>query len=514
MSTITFELGPYADADAREAQSGLTDANIGNLAWQEDTGGVWAVTAVTDGSATWAQQGIANLTFDQGAATTGPTDPNTYTFCLIAATPTLWAAFAGGGSGTVTSVALTVPSWLSVSGSPITSSGTLAVVTATGQTANLFLATPNGETGAVTLRAIVAADLPNLPASIITSGQLALARGGTGSDLSGTGGTGEYVKQTTSGGDLSVGAIGAADLPLATTSAFGAVKPDGSTITISDGVISSTGGGGGVNLVTSLPSATSGNRGQMYLLEGYIPGGANYASTVEATSGATDFWQLQETSGSTAADSIGSVPLTIHGGVTLAQPGAFGDSYTSYEFNGSSGYLSTSTVLGSSPTGAFSFDGWFNIANTSPVEVLISTNDSGASSGWVLYTQSNELHFQSTSGSPAYCQGGSLSGNTWYHIGFSYNDGAFAIYVNGSQVATGSGAFATPTGTSTWFGRYQQNNADWFAGYMQQLAFYDSALTSGEFLAHYDAGMVGVSDTLYISSLQSGAYTMQQINLP
>lgn len=66
----------------------------------------------------------------------------------------------GGGSGTVTSVALTTPSWLSVAGSPVTTSGTLAVTATTGQTANQFLATPNGTTGTVGLRSIVSADLP------------------------------------------------------------------------------------------------------------------------------------------------------------------------------------------------------------------------------------------------------------------------------------------------------------------------------------------------------------------
>ena len=66
----------------------------------------------------------------------------------------------GGGSGTVTSVGLTVPSWFTVTGSPITGSGTLAVTAASGQTQNQFLATPNGASGAVGLRSIVAADLP------------------------------------------------------------------------------------------------------------------------------------------------------------------------------------------------------------------------------------------------------------------------------------------------------------------------------------------------------------------
>jgi|GEM_PF-1700523 len=62
--------------------------------------------------------------------------------------------------GTVTSVAMTVPSFLSVSGSPITSSGTLAVTLAT-QTANTIFAGPNtGAAATPTFRAMVVADLP------------------------------------------------------------------------------------------------------------------------------------------------------------------------------------------------------------------------------------------------------------------------------------------------------------------------------------------------------------------
>lgn len=65
------------------------------------------------------------------------------------------------GAGTVTSVALTVPSWLTVSGSPVTSSGTLAVTATGAQTANNVLATPDGSSGAVSLRALADADIPD-----------------------------------------------------------------------------------------------------------------------------------------------------------------------------------------------------------------------------------------------------------------------------------------------------------------------------------------------------------------
>lgn len=50
-------------------------------------------------------------------------------------------------------------------------------------------------------------------ASDLTTGTVALARGGTGADLSATGGSGQVLKQTTSGGAVSVAAIAAGDLP-------------------------------------------------------------------------------------------------------------------------------------------------------------------------------------------------------------------------------------------------------------------------------------------------------------
>jgi hypothetical protein len=65
-----------------------------------------------------------------------------------------------GGTGTVQSVALTMPSLFAVAGSPVTSTGTLAV-TLQGQNANVVFAGPtNGSANPPTFRALVGADLP------------------------------------------------------------------------------------------------------------------------------------------------------------------------------------------------------------------------------------------------------------------------------------------------------------------------------------------------------------------
>lgn len=65
------------------------------------------------------------------------------------------------GRGTVSSVALSLPAFITVSGSPVTGAGTLTGTLAS-QTQNTFFAAPNGSDGTPTFRALVAADVPTL----------------------------------------------------------------------------------------------------------------------------------------------------------------------------------------------------------------------------------------------------------------------------------------------------------------------------------------------------------------
>jgi hypothetical protein len=70
-------------------------------------------------------------------------------------------------TGTVTSVALSLPDIFTVSGSPVSSSGTLSAALAS-QTAATVFAAPAGSSGAPTFRALVAGDIPTLTASKIS----------------------------------------------------------------------------------------------------------------------------------------------------------------------------------------------------------------------------------------------------------------------------------------------------------------------------------------------------------
>jgi hypothetical protein len=92
-----------------------------------------------------------------------------------------WVAPSAGG---VTSVAMTVPSFLSVTGSPITTTGTLALALTT-QTANTVLAGPtSGGVAVPTFRSLVLGDLPAGVGTVTSIGTTAPLTGGT---ITGTG---------------------------------------------------------------------------------------------------------------------------------------------------------------------------------------------------------------------------------------------------------------------------------------------------------------------------------------
>lgn len=130
-----------------------------------------------------------------------------------------WILAAGSGSsGTVTSVALTVPSFLTVGGSPITAAGTLAVSTIN-QSANTIFAGPaTGSSAAPGFRSVVNADLPTSGVtpgtynSVTVNAQgIATAGSVVGAGITSlnglTGGTQTFATGT-SGSDFNISSVG------------------------------------------------------------------------------------------------------------------------------------------------------------------------------------------------------------------------------------------------------------------------------------------------------------------
>ncbi len=84
------------------------------------------------------------------------------------------------GSGTVTSVGITAPSSMFDVGGAVTTAGTLDLTFANVAANTIWAGPASGGAGATVNRSMVAADVPALPASKVTSGVLDAARLGTG----------------------------------------------------------------------------------------------------------------------------------------------------------------------------------------------------------------------------------------------------------------------------------------------------------------------------------------------
>lgn len=120
-----------------------------------------------------AKGGTGNTTANSAFNALAPSQSSKSGFILYTdGSNTSWLA---PPAGTVFSAGMTLPSFLSVSGSPITSVGTFAVTLAS-ESGNTVFAGPNGSSGTPTFRSLVGADLPNPSSSTLGGIQSAAAQ--------------------------------------------------------------------------------------------------------------------------------------------------------------------------------------------------------------------------------------------------------------------------------------------------------------------------------------------------
>jgi hypothetical protein len=125
------------------------------------------LTQTAAGTYTFSGGVTFSSTVALGASATATTPAADDSSTAVATTAYVQNEIAGLGVGSVTSVGLSLPDIFTVSGSPVTSSGTLSATLAS-QTQNYVFAAPgSGGNGSPTFRALVAADIPDLSATYL-----------------------------------------------------------------------------------------------------------------------------------------------------------------------------------------------------------------------------------------------------------------------------------------------------------------------------------------------------------
>lgn len=236
-----------------------------------------------------------------------------------------WAPSAGGG--TVTSVDVSGgTTGLTFSGGPVTSSGTITMAgnLALASLASIGNGTVLGNSSGSSSTPSAIATLPAAVQGNITAvgtvgtgvwqgTVVGVAYGGTGANLSGTGGTSQVLKQTSAGGNITVGQLAASDISNGTTGSGAVVLATSPTLTTP-----ALGTPSAINLAnaSNLPVGSISGLGTGVATWLATPSSANLAAAVTGETGsgalvfATSPSLTTPTLGAATATSINKVALT------------------------------------------------------------------------------------------------------------------------------------------------------------------------------------------------------------
>jgi RHS repeat-associated protein len=227
----------------------------------------------------------------------------------------------------------------------------------------------------------------------------------------------------------------------------------------------------------------------------------NYPA-VAASDAPIGYWRLDETSGTSAADSSSAHanPLTYQGGVTLViQPGAInGDADPAVALNGSNGTV-TATNATTTGTTNWTLEAWLNPSTLPQAGVVaydgqLGTNGYGFAVGATNGSSlSSGSHLIGILGSVTMFDSGFnfSAPNTWYHVVMTRDTTKATLYANAVAQATTSTQTPVAPGARFSLGSgftstsVQMNP---FAGSIDEAASYNALLSPGRILAHYTEG--------------------------
>ena len=213
-----------------------------------------------------------------------------------------------------------------------------------------------------------------------------------------------------------------------------------------------------------------------------------YASVVQGDS-PQFYWRLGESSGSTAADAVGSRTGQLNGSWTWGQPSALRSQTSNTSLHVDGGYVDQSASLSSGT--AYSLETWFRTSRTSGGALLSLITSSGVDRS--LYLGSDGKVRFGVGGSALVVSPTALNDGQWHHVVYtnaSTGSSKAKLYVDGALVASAnSGNNGTATGTwragqATWGSTWPGSPDQFFRGDLDEIAVYTSTLTAAQVAAH------------------------------
>jgi hypothetical protein len=203
--------------------------------------------------------------------------------------------------------------------------------------------------------------------------------------------------------------------------------------------------------------------------------------TDAGAAGLVGYWSFDEGTGSVAHDSSGYGNDGILQGGTAWGTGRIGHAVS---FDGVSGYVLVGAGTGSSAvldlTTTLTIALWVNVDDVTVDNMrVISKNDAydiklnGRSPQWSCASGYAEVN-------------ASVAPNTWHHIAVTFDTGSVRTYLDGvaqAIVANTVAEAANPAGTTLRFGAYEETNAYFTKGLLDEIRIYNRVLAASEITA-------------------------------
>lgn len=367
----------------------------------------------------------------------------------VGTTAIAWTQFSGAAM-------ITAGTGLTKTGNTLSITNTAVTPASYGDAAHTVPYTVNAQ-GQLTA---AASTLIAIAASQVTSGQLALTQGGSGADLSGTGGANQIVRQNSSGGAFTVSALAAADIPnLAAskiTSGQLAIAQGGTnaaTFAANQGFFGPTSGSAAAPSVRALVAADIPNLDTSILTTGLLP--LARGGTAAALSGANRVPWINATNNALTSD--GGLTYGAVGGATLLTLAPSSATATALQINCASSQHGLPIVIGASSTNAFYLQIDTSISN---LALLSQGTQTG---GAFLKAGLNNSTYQSSNGNAVSAVSFVVNGGT----SVAQIAAAAAEAQDATHLGTGLLFGVTPTGNSAMGNVWQitsQGSLAWIGG--------------------------------------------------